>query len=160
MSHLRRAIELSRLALVNKSLTPFGAVLVVGNEIVGEGTSQVMADHDPTAHAEVMALRNAGQNLQTHLFPTATMYCSGEPCPLCLAACLWAQVPRIIFAASTTDIAMHGFEDMQFYRELALPLELRSVQEISAGGAENLEAVSVLTEWVQSVHGGAVVPKL
>jgi guanine deaminase len=159
MNYLHRAIELSRLALSDNTLTPFGAVLVVDGQIVGEGTSRVIATNDPTAHAEVVALREAGAKLKTHLFATATLYSSGEPCPLCLAACMWARVPRVIFAATSTDIAIHGFEDLLFYREMALPPESRGIQELGATGLENLRAVEVLAEWAKGVPGG-VIPKL
>ncbi len=159
MNYLHRAIELSRLALSDDTLTPFGAVLVVDGEIVGEGTSRVIATNDPTAHAEVVALREVGAKLKTHLFATATLYSSGEPCPLCLAACMWARVPRVIFAATSTDIAIHGFEDLLFYREMALPSESRGIQELGATGLENLIAVDVLAKWAKGVPCG-VIPKL
>jgi len=159
VDYLKQAIELSREALDNTSFTPFGAIVVVNNRIVGQGVSEVVASNDPTAHAEVMALRHTGSNLATHMFPTATLYCSSEPCPLCLAACLWAKVPRIIFAASTKDVAFHGFEDLWFYREIALPREARSVQEIEASDPEKSEAVAILQTWAETVPGG-VTPKL
>ena len=159
MNYLHRAIELSRSALSDDTLTPFGAVLVVDGQIVGEGTSRVIATNDPTAHAEVVALREAGAKLKTHLFATATLYSSGEPCPLCLAACMWARVPRVIFAATSTDIAIHGFEDLLFYREIALPPESRGIQELGATEFENLRAVEVRAEWAKGVPGG-VIPKL
>src|SRR3954451_5665654 len=83
---LRRAIAISRHALEDEGKTPFGAIVVVGEEIVGEGTSSVVGLHDPTAHAEVMALRDAGAKLQRHLMPDGVMYSSSEPCPMCLVA--------------------------------------------------------------------------
>ena len=155
--YLQRAIDLSAQSLDNELLTPFGAVLVIDGRVVGEGVSEVVAAHDPTAHAEVMALRHAGSRLATHLFPTATMYCSSQPCPLCLAACMWAQVPQIIFAASTNDVALHGFEDLWFYREIALSREARNIREV--GGDQRDQAVAVLDAWARTVPGG-VLPKV
>jgi guanine deaminase len=102
---LQRAIELSRHALEDQGKTPFGAILVRGNEVIGEGTSCVIELSDPSAHAEVMALRDAGKNLRRHLFEGSVLYASSEPCPMCLAACYWARVPRVVFGASSADVA-------------------------------------------------------
>lgn len=155
---VRRAIEISRYALEDKGKTPFGAVLVIENEIIGEGMSSVVELCDPTAHAEVMALRNAGSNLQRHLFADGVLYCSAEPCPLCLAACYWAQVPRLVFGANTDDVATYGFEDLQYYRELRNPVEQRFLREDAAKGSLREEAVSVLTAWADRLPQ-PVVPK-
>ncbi len=106
---LQRAIHVSRRALEDDGKTPFGALVVIGGQVVGEGTSRVVELHDPTAHAEVMALRAAGEALGTHLFETGVMYCSSEPCPMCLVACYWARLPRLVFAATSYDVATSGF---------------------------------------------------
>ena len=98
---LNFAIDLSERALRDQGKTPFGAILVIDGEIIAEGTSSVVELSDPTAHAEVMALRNAGQKLNRHLFPDAVMYASSEPCPMCLVACYWARVPHEEAASPT-----------------------------------------------------------
>ena len=126
---LQRAIEISRHALEDEGKTPFGAVVVVNGEIAGEGTSSVVELLDPTAHAEVMALRHAGTKLQRHLIEDGVMYASSEPCPMCLAACYWARIPRLVFAATSHDVAANGFEDLQLYREFAAPREVACLQE-------------------------------
>ncbi|MFG2105997.1 nucleoside deaminase [Micromonospora chersina] len=144
---LARAIEVSRRALEDEGKTPFGAIVVISGEIVGEGTSSVIQLRDPTAHAEVMALRHAGRNLGRHLFEDGVMYASSEPCPMCLMACYWARIPRLIFGARSHDVATYGFEDLQFYREVALPAESRSLREEVAGGALRDQAVDVLRKW-------------
>jgi guanine deaminase len=144
---LREAIDVSRRAIEDESNTPFGAVVVVDGEIVGEGTSSVMGLCDPTAHAEVMALRSAGARLGRHLMPDAAMYASSEPCPMCLVACYWAQIPRLVFGATSRDVAAMGFEDLQFYRELTLAREQRSLQEIVADSDMQNEARAVLKSW-------------
>jgi guanine deaminase len=156
--YLARAIEISRRALEDEGKTPFGALVVVGDRIVGEGTSSVVELHDPTAHAEVMALRDAGRNLERHLFEDGTMYCSSEPCPLCLTACYWARLPRLVFGASSHDVAANGFEDLQLYRELASPREARSLREDQADGDLRSQAISVLTGWADNLPE-PVVPK-
>ncbi|GGM27746.1 nucleoside deaminase [Dactylosporangium sucinum] len=155
---LRRAIEISRHALEDEGKTPFGAVVVVGNEIVGEGTSSVVGLCDPTAHAEVMALRDAGTRLRRHLMPDGVMYASSEPCPMCLVACYWAGIPRLVFGATSYDVATYGFEDLQLYRELTLPLEQRFLTEQTADEELRQTAAQALRDWAAKLPD-PVVPK-
>lgn len=150
-SHLTHAIALSRHALENEGKTPFGAVITINDEIIAEGTSSVVELRDPTAHAEVMALRDAGRKLGRHLMPDAIMYASSEPCPMCLIACYWAQIPRLVFGATSHDVATYGFEDLQLYRELTHPAERRTLTEVSASGPVQTSAVQVLREWADSL---------
>lgn len=98
---------------------PFGAVLVRGADLIATGTNRVTADADPTAHAEVVALRRAGQVLGTHDLAGLTLYASCEPCPMCLGAALWARVDRVVFAADRDDAAHAGFDDRRFRELLA-----------------------------------------
>jgi len=156
---LQRAIDVSRHALEDEGKTPFGALVVVGGDVVGEGTSSVVELHDPTAHAEVMALRHAGAKLQRHLFEDGVMYASSEPCPMCLIACYWARIPRLVFGATSHDVAVMGFEDLQFYRELTYPTERRFLQEQVADGPLREQAADVLREWADLLPE-PVVPKL
>jgi tRNA(Arg) A34 adenosine deaminase TadA len=107
--------------------------------------------HDPTAHAEVMALRAAGEALGTHLFETGVMYCSSEPCPMCLVACYWARLPRLVFAATSYDVATSGFEDLQLHRELTLQREQRALREDTADGDLRGEAASALRAWADKL---------
>jgi guanine deaminase len=155
---VRHAIAVSQRALFNEGNTPFGAIVVVDGEVVGEGTSSVVELRDPTAHAEVMALRDAGAKLGRHLMEDGTMYCSSEPCPMCLSACYWARIPRLVFGATAYDVATAGFEDLQLYRELALPIEQRSLREAPADKPLRSEAVACLQAWADKVPGG-VTPK-
>jgi guanine deaminase len=148
---LRRAIEISRHALENEGKTPFGAIVVVNGEIAGEGTSSVIELLDPTAHAEVMALRHAGAKLQRHLLEDGVMYASSEPCPMCLAACYWARIPRLVFAATSHDVAANGFEDLQLYREMTQPLEARALREETADPALRAQAAAVLQAWADQL---------
>ena len=115
------------------------------------GHSRVVELHDPTAHAEVMALRAAGEALGTHLFETGVMYCSSEPCPMCLAACYWARLPRLVFAATSYDVATSGFEDLQLYRELTLQRDQRALREDTADGDLRGEAASALRAWADKL---------
>ena len=157
--YLDRAIAVSRHALEHEGKTPFGAVVVVDDSIAGEGTSSVVERQDPTAHAEVMALRNAGQTLGRHLMPDGVMYASSEPCPMCLVACYWARLPRVVFAATSHDVAVYGFEDLQLYRELTRAAPDRSLREDAAPAAQRRQAATILAAWAAQLPG-AVVPKL
>jgi tRNA(Arg) A34 adenosine deaminase TadA len=155
---LQRAIEISRHALEDEGKTPFGAVVAVNGEIAGEGTSSVVELLDPTAHAEVMALRHAGTKLQRHLMEDAVMYASSEPCPMCLAACYWARIPRVVFAATSADVAANGFEDLQLYREFARARETRGLREDIADPATREQATAVLQAWADRLPE-PVIPK-
>ena len=146
---LARAIDISRHALEDEGKTPFGALVVVNGEIVAEGTSSVVELLDPTAHAEVMALRHAAIKLQRHLIEDGVMYASSEPCPMCLAACYWARIPRLVFAATSHDVAANGFEDLQLYREFAKPRESRGLQEDIGGPDLREEGAAVLRAWAR-----------
>jgi guanine deaminase len=148
--YLRMAIDLSRHALDDQGKTPFGAILVLNDEVVSEGTSSVIELFDPSAHAEVMALRNAARKLQQHLLPGSVLYSSSEPCPMCLTACYWAQVSRLVFGATSHDVATYGFEDLQLYWELATSTEQRSLTEVSAGGSLRDLASDVLRGWAEN----------
>jgi guanine deaminase len=148
---LRQAIDISRHALEDEGKTPFGAIIIINDTIVGRGTSSVVGLHDPTAHAEVMALRDAGANLARHLMPDAVMYASSEPCPMCLVACYWARIPRLVFGATMHDVATYGFEDLQLQRELTLPLEQRSLIEHPADSPLREDASKVLRDWADQL---------
>lgn len=106
---------------------PFGALVVRGGEVLASGTNRVVLDRDPTAHAEVVALRAAAQQLGTHVLAGCEVYASCEPCPMCLGALLWSRVDRVWFSASRHDAAAAGFDDALIYEELALPLDARNV---------------------------------
>lgn len=151
-TYLRTAIELSR-SVLEKGETPFGAILILDGEVVSEGTSSVIELTDPTAHAEVMAIRNAAQKLKRHLLPGSVLYSSSEPCPMCLTACYWAQVSQVVFGATSHDVATYGFEDLQLYRELATGTAQRSLTEVSAEGSLRMEAAGVLRDWAERFPG-------
>ena len=119
-------------------------------QVAGEGTSRVEL-HDPTADAEVMALRAAAAVLGRHLLEDGVLYCSSEPCPMCLIACYWARIPRVVFGATSYDVATYGFEDLQFYRELTLPAGKRMVQEDAADDSLRKDAADILRSWADQL---------
>ncbi|MGW1198492.1 nucleoside deaminase [Streptomyces sp. NPDC002536] len=158
VAFLQRAVAISRRALEAPGITPFGALVVVGGAVVGEGSSSVVKLHDPTAHAEVMALRAAGAALERHILADGVMYTSSEPCPMCLTACYWARIPRVVYAADSRDVAAHGFEDLRLYRELTLDSTDRTLRGVPVDGPVRAEAVSVLKAWTDGLPE-PVVPK-
>jgi len=97
---------------------PFGALIVKDGEIVARGANRVTRDNDPTAHAEVQAIRQAGRALNDFNLSGAVLYSSCEPCPMCLAAALWSRLDRVVYAADRHDAAAAGFDDSEFYELL------------------------------------------
>lgn len=111
---LSRTVELAT-SNIARGGGPFGALIVRDGSLLAEGQNRVTANLDPTAHAEVVAIRAACQNAQSFSLAGATLYSSCEPCPLCLSAALWARVDRVVFAADRHDAARGGFDDLEFY---------------------------------------------
>ena len=124
---MARAIELSRLHMEAGEGGPFGAVVVQDGVIVGEGWNRVTSTCDPTAHAEVTAIRQACERLGAFSLQGCEIYTSCEPCPMCLAAIYWARLGRIYYANDQADAAAIAFDDAWLYREVALPLPDRSL---------------------------------
>ena len=145
--YMREAIGLSRSFETSPENTPFGAVVVLDGEVIGRGTSSVVTLHDPTAHAEVMAIRDATSRRGHHLLPGAVLYASGYPWPLCLMACYWAQVAAVRYGARLEDSAAAGFEDSYFYAQLRLDAEDRDMPVEQAGLEAAEQAGAVLREW-------------
>lgn len=116
---------------------PFGAVVVKDGEVIGRGSNSVTLSHDPTAHAEVSAIRQACQMINDFSLDGATLYASCEPCPMCLSAIYWARLGRVVYAATREQAAEAGFDDSLIAREMILPLEQRQLlmQKSSLDGA-------------------------
>jgi tRNA(Arg) A34 adenosine deaminase TadA len=141
---IQRAIELAAEHMRAKDGGPFGAVIVREEKIIASGWNQVTSSNDPTAHAEVTAIRAAASRLGSFVLGGCVLYTSCEPCPMCLGAAYWARVERIVFAATRTDAAGAGFDDEELYRELALSPAARKLpmQQILRD-----KAVEVFEEW-------------
>lgn len=141
---MQAAVDLAAGHMRSKDGGPFGAVIVRGAEIVGRGWNRVTSTNDPTAHAEVVAIRAAATALNTFSLAGCVLYTSCEPCPMCLAAAYWARVDRIVFAADRFDAAAAGFDDEQFYAEVGLPIAERKIltQQVLRDSA-----VAVFDEW-------------
>ncbi len=107
---------------------PFGCVIVRRGEIVGRGSNRVTSTNDPTAHAEITAIRDACSSLQTFQLADCELYTSCEPCPMCLAAIYWARIPTVYYGNTREDAAAIGFDDNFIYEQIPLPLAERSVK--------------------------------
>jgi tRNA(Arg) A34 adenosine deaminase TadA len=148
---LREAIALSRESVELSQGGPFGAVIVKEGEIIGRGMNQVTCCCDPTAHAEMTAIRQAAAYLNRFDLSGCVIYTSTEPCPMCLAAIYWARLDAIYYANTREDAAAIGFDDARLYREVCLPANERSIPmvQILAEDAHNaLQAWQAKTDKV------------
>ena len=127
---LERAIELSGQGMQDQKGGPFGCVIVKDGKIIGEGCNQVTATNDPTAHAEIVAIRNACKNLNTFQLNDCEIYTSCEPCPMCLGAIYWARPRSVIYANTKNDAAAIGFDDQFIYDEIEKQGEQRKIRFI------------------------------
>ncbi len=124
---IARAIALSEAGISRADGGPFGALVARSGEVVAEGWNCVPSSHDPTAHAEIVAIRAAAQALGSFSLEGCVLYCSCEPCPMCLAASYWARIDHVYYANTRSDAAAIGFDDQFFYDELARPIPERSL---------------------------------
>ena len=140
--YLSLAIELA-VDNVKNGGGPFGAVVVKDGVLISEGKNLVTHENDPTAHAEVIAIRKAADKLGSHSLEGCTIYSSTEPCPMCLGAIYWAGIKEIVFASNKNDAERAGFIDAHIYREMRLEYEKRSIKtryvNISSSGDEFAE---------------------
>ncbi|WP_277213199.1 nucleoside deaminase [Isoptericola croceus] len=146
---LTRAVQLA-VAGVPAGDGPFGAIVVRDGEVVGEGTNRVTVDLDPSAHAEVVAIRAACRTLDAYWLRGAVLYSSCEPCPMCLATALWARLDRVVFAADRHDAAAAGFDDRDFHEVLAgrAPAPV-PIEQVPVGSAQ-----APFDAW--RAHGGRI----
>ena len=143
---MRRAIELAQRGVDDGLGGPFGCVIVRNGEIVGEGCNEVTSTNDPTAHAEVVAVREACRNLNSFQLTGCDVYTSCEPCPMCLGAIYWARPARIFVAGTREDAAAAGFDDELFYSEIEKPNDDRQLKMESLLREESQK---VFESWLQ-----------
>lgn len=141
---MMEAIRLSQNGIRSNHGGPFGCVIVKGDEIVGRGNNSVTSTNDPTAHAEVMAIRDACKNLNSFQLTDCEVYTSCEPCPMCLGAIYWARPKVIYYANNRQDAADIGFDDSMIYDEMAASIEERRIPILSLG---RVEALKIFEEW-------------
>lgn len=124
---LRKTIEIATDSVAQGG-GPFGAIIVKDNHIIGTGNNRVTLSNDPTAHAEIIAIREACKTLSDFTLQGCTLYTSCEPCPMCMSAIYWSRLERVVFAASEEDAAKAGFDDAYIAKELCLPYNSRSLK--------------------------------
>ncbi len=144
---MKEAIMLAGLNVAEGGGGPFGAVVVKNDKIVGRGRNRVTSSGDPTAHAEVQAIRDACKNLGTYILENCVIYSSCEPCPMCLGAIYWARLDRLYFAATRQDAASAGFDDAWMYEQIQLE---PSTRNIPAEGMLRPLALEVFEAWINS----------
>jgi len=147
--YMLEAVKLARKNLDKKNGGPFGAIVVKNGEIIASGVNTVTSDHDPTAHAEMNAIREACSILKTHQLQDCEIYSSCEPCPMCLSALYWARPKKIYFGATRQDAAKAGFDDSKIYKEIEkqhVDRELPNEQVIIP------EIREVFNQWINSEH--------
>jgi tRNA(Arg) A34 adenosine deaminase TadA len=136
---MRRAIELAQNGMNAGAGGPFGAVVVRDGEIVGEGFNRVTSTNDPTAHAEVVAIRSACKKLNSFQLDGCTIYTSCEPCPMCLGAIYWARPAKIFYACTREDAANIEFDDRFIYDEIEKPIRERQIETVNLLRGEGLK---------------------
>jgi guanine deaminase len=142
---MHRAIELARRGMEANQGGPFGSVVVREGVIIGEGNNRVTSTNDPTAHAEIVAIRDACERLGTFELAGCVIYASCEPCPMCLAAIYWSRAEQIYIASDRHDAARAGFDDAFLYEEIAADPDLRKLpieKKLSELGA------ALFDEWI------------
>lgn len=142
--HMLRAIRLSEEGMQSNAGGPFGAVVVKNGVVVGEGNNCVTSTNDPTAHAEVVAIRKACRQLNTFDLSGCEIYCSCEPCPMCLSAIYWARIGKIFFANTRSDAAAIGFDDDLIYTEIPKAVQQRKIPAVQIMHAP---ALQVFARW-------------
>lgn len=145
---MQEAIALSLKGMTNNEGGPFGAVVVKDGKIVGRGNNRVTSTNDPTAHAEVMAIRDACKNLNSFQLDGCVLYTSCEPCPMCLGAIYWARPDRLVYACTRHDAAAVNFDDAFIYDEIKAPIKKR---QIKTEQVSRDEALVVFKKWQEKM---------
>ncbi|MEO6949204.1 MAG: nucleoside deaminase [Ginsengibacter sp.] len=143
---MNEAIQLSKAGMEKNEGGPFGCVIVKGDKVVGRGNNKVTGTNDPTAHAEMVAIRDACKNLETHQLEDCEIYTSCEPCPMCLGAIYWARPSKIYYANTRHDAAVIGFDDSMIYEEMKADINERKIPIINLGRDEAME---VFYNWAE-----------
>ena len=142
---MNEAVALSHLAITDNQGGPFGCVIVKNDVVIGRGNNKVTINNDPTAHAEIVAIRDACKNIGTFKLDGCEIYTSCEPCPMCLAAIYWARAEVIYYANTRKDAAEAGFDDSLIYDEIIQPIDKREISAINLG-REN--AKEIFLKWM------------
>ncbi len=145
---LKLAIDLAIENVESGKGGPFGAVVVKNGEVIATGQNSVTQFNDPTAHAEIVAIRNASKKLDSFQLEGCLIYSSCEPCPMCLGAIFWSRASKLVFAADKHDAAKAGFDDSLFYHELSQPINKRMLETIHL---RNKNHFAPFTLWMSKI---------
>ncbi len=145
--HMKKAIKLAFTNVKENKGGPFGAVIVKDGEIIGKGCNLVTQTNDPTAHAEIVAIREATEKLGSFTLEGCEIYTSCEPCPMCLGAIYWARLDKLYYAATKGDASKSDFDDSFIYKEISLPKDQRSIPSLQL---MRDDAVKVFEAWNES----------
>jgi tRNA(Arg) A34 adenosine deaminase TadA len=145
LKYMQMAVDLARHGMNQGVGGPFGCIVVKGDAVVGKGCNSVASLNDPTAHAEVMAIRDACKNLNTFQLTDCEIYTSCEPCPMCMGAIYWARPKKVYFGATRHDAADAGFDDSMIYKELTAPTHDRLIEMVNLGRDK---VVKIFEEWI------------
>ncbi|MBA3827572.1 MAG: nucleoside deaminase [Taibaiella sp.] len=143
---MRQAAVLSQEAIQHYDGGPFGCIIVKDGVVIGKGWNHVIATNDPTAHAEVVAIRDACIKLGTPELVGCELYTSAEPCPMCMAAIYWACIPVVYYSNTKEESARLGYEDSIIYKELSAPLHVRKIKMIHL---PDQQATAIFADWAQ-----------
>ena len=124
---MNEAVRIGLEGMRNNFGGPFGCVIVKDNEIIGKGCNSVIVTNDPTAHAEIVAIRDACKNLQSFQLNDCEVYTTCEPCPMCMGALYWSRPKKVYYASTRADAANIGFDDSYIYEQISLPIEQRKI---------------------------------
>ena len=143
--YMKEAIDLSKANLTKKHGGPFGAVVVKDGKVIGRGANRVILRHDPTAHAEVMAIRDACNNIESHDLTNCTLYTSCYPCPMCLSAIIWSNIKKVYYANTKEDADDIGFRDDFIYNYIKNNNEDKNILDLEQVGRE--EAIKIFNRY-------------
>jgi len=144
--YLHEAFQEAFHSMRNNIGGPFGAVVVKDGKVIGRGGNRVVSQHDPTAHAEIVAIRDACQNIGNFDLSGAVLYATCEPCPMCFSAIYWANIHTVYYCATRYDAASIGFKDNHIYEQLDIPHDQRSIRFTRI---EHPQATTLFHEWTQ-----------
>lgn len=145
--HMKHAIDLAYSNVKENKGGPFGAVVVRDGKIIGKGANLVTETNDPTAHAEIVAIREAARNIGSFQLQGCEIYASCEPCPMCLGAIYWARIDKLYYAATKDDASKADFHDSTIYKEFALPKDQRAISSLQL---MREDAIKVFEHWNNS----------
>ena len=146
---MRRALHLAAKGIEQRDGGPFGALVVIDDQILGEGCNQVVRRNDPTAHAEILAIRDACQRLGRFHLERATLYSTCEPCPMCLAALHWSRIETLVYAANGHDAETVGCDDRMIWRFMQSPV---SSSGLTVRQENRQAAIELMRRWQQDQH--------